>query len=252
MALPPTQTMMVQPMTSMYVPANAGASMYMPMAPPAPPVAPAAPPAPAEAPTQVPPDVAYPDNSSFICLTKGMPEPRALKEESDAYGKALEAQLKKQSEAVIEEARIKKQMIEEEGKREIAAFQLQVEERLKMAMMNVDKEAQMQLMGLQEAAISRKTLREEEAAVKAAGFVKAKAMEEQANKSKDIRKQFAAAEAKLAAEYQAIMQASSKAMVPPAAPMVPQVPQYAPTGYAAPAYAVQAPAYAMAPMVVPQ
>merc|ERR1712066_140228 len=106
---------------------------------------------------------------------------------------------------------------------EVAAFQLQVEEKLKIQMMNVDKQAQMQLMGLQEAAINRKTMREEEAAVKAAGFVKAKAMEEQANKAKDIRKQFAAAEAKLAAEYEAVMKAGSRAVITPAAPMMPQV-----------------------------
>merc|ERR1712190_10243 len=123
-------------------------------------------------------------------------------------------------------------MLEEEGKREVAAFQLQGEEKLKMQMMNVDKEAQRQLMGLQEAAINRKTMREEEAAVKAAGFVKAKALEEQANKSKDIRKQFAAAEAKLAAEYAAVMQAGKAVM--PGAPMVPQV--AVPPGYAARAY----------------
>merc|ERR1712013_220137 len=132
----------------------------------------------------------------------------------------------------------------------IAAFQLRVEEKLKIQMGNVDKEAQRQLMGLQEAAINRKTMREEEAAVKAAGFVKAKALEEQANKSKDIRKQFAAAEARLAAEYEAVMRAGSKAVITPGAPMVPQA--FAPPGYAAPAYAVQAPAYAVPQMVVPQ
>merc|ERR1712190_276139 len=139
-------------------------------------------------------------------------------------------------------------MLEEEGKREVAAFQLQGEEKLKMQMMNVDKEAQRQLMGLQEAAINRKTLREEKDADKAAGFVKAKAMEEQANKAKDIRKQFAAQEAKLAAEYEAVMKAGSRAVITPAAPMMPQV-MVAP-GYAAPAYAVPAPAYAVPSMVV--
>jgi isopenicillin N synthase-like dioxygenase len=179
-----------------------------------------------------------------------MPAPDTLKKESDAYGKALETQLKKQSEAVIEEARIQKQMLEEEGKREIAAFQLQVEEKLKLNMMNVDKEAQMQLMGLQEAAINRKTVREEEAAVMAAGYVRAKAMEEQANRSKDVRKQFAAAEARLTAEYQAVMKAGSKAVITPANPMVPEVvmaPAYAAPAYAAPNYAYAAPA-----MVMPQ
>merc|ERR1712046_564924 len=107
-----------------------------------------------------------------------------LKSESEAYGKALEGQLRKQSEAVIEEANIKKQMLDEQFKRDMAAYALQVEEKLKIAQMQVDKEAQMQLMGLQEAAINRKTTMEEEAALKSAGYAKAKAMEEMMNRSK--------------------------------------------------------------------
>merc|ERR1719247_3580365 len=116
--------------------------------------------------------------SSFINLTAGMPSPEKLKGQSDLYGQALEGQLKKQSEAVIEEANIKKQMLEEQFKRDMAQYALQVEERLKLAQMQVDKEAQVQLMGLQEAAINRKTVMEEEAALKSAGYAKAKAMEE--------------------------------------------------------------------------
>merc|ERR1719183_2050448 len=138
-------------------------------------------------------------------------------------------------------------MLEEEAKRNIAQYQLQMEEKLKLACMGVDKEAQMQLMGLQEAAIARKTQNEEEGAIKSANYSKAKAMEEMANKAKDIRKQFNAAEAKLTAEYQAIMKAGSRAVITPAQPMVPGVtmpvaaPMYAapaPVAYAAPAPAM--------------
>merc|ERR1711972_436305 len=100
------------------------------------------------------------------------------------------------------------------------------EEKIKMAQIAVDKEAQRQLMGLQEAAITRKTVMEEEAALKAAGYAKAKAMEDMANKSKNVTKQFKEAEAKLAAEYQTVMRAGTRA-----------VPSYAPPAYAAPAYA---------------
>jgi len=224
-------------------------SMYMPAAEPqavmvVQPTAPASNvPAPAADITQVPDG---PQASSFINLTGGMPDPEKLKKDSDNYGRALEGQLKKQSEAVIEEARIKKNMLEEQAKREIAQYQLQLEEKLKMACMQVDKEAQFQLMGLQEAAIARKTQNEEESAIKSATYSKAKAMEEMANKAKDIRKQFNAAEAKLTAEYQAIMKAGSRAVVTPSQPMVPGVtmPAAAPM-YAAPApvaYAAPAPA----------
>jgi hypothetical protein len=178
--------------------------------------------------------------SSFINLTAGMPDPGKLKNETDAYGKALEGQLKKQSDAVIEEANIKKKMLEEQFKRDLAQYQLQVDERLKMAQMAVDKEAQAQLMGLQEAAINRKTVMEEEAAMKSAGYAKAKAMEEMMNRSKQVNKQFMEAEAKLTAEYQKVMRAGAKAMAPGPVPMVPEMA----VQYAAPAYAAPAPAYA--------
>jgi len=174
---------------------------------------------------------------SFINLTGGMPDPEKLKKENEAYGKALEAQLKKQSDAVIEEAKIKKAMLEEQAKRDMAQFQLQMEEKLKLAMINVDKEAQLTLMGLQEAAIQRKTQQEEDSAMKAAGYVKAKAMEEMANKAKDIRKQFNAAEAQLTAQYESVMKAGSKAVLTSSVPTIPQVPTYAapaPVAYAVP------------------
>jgi hypothetical protein len=179
-----------------------------------------------------------------------MSDPERLKNESDSYGKALEGQLKKQSEAVIEEAKIKKAMLEEQAKREVAAFQLHVEEKIKMAQIAVDKEAQRQLMGLQEAAIIRKTTMEEEAALKAAGYTKAKAMEEMANKSKNVNKQFREAERKLAEEYQTVMRAGARAVATPAMPAVPGVTVPEMVQYAPPAFA--APGYAAPQMAVPQ
>merc|ERR1712100_825178 len=98
-------------------------------------------------------------------------------------------------------------------------------------------------------AITRKTVMEEEAALKAAGYAKAKAMEEMANKSKNVTKQFREAEAKLTAEYQQVMRAGARAVATPAMPSVPgvtvpEMTQYAAPAYAAPAYA--APAYTVA------
>merc|ERR1712062_658590 len=107
-----------------------------------------------------------------------------------------------------------------------------------MAQIAVDKEAQRQLMGLQEAAITRKTVMEEEAALKAAGYAKAKAMEDMANKSKNVTKQFREAEAKLAAEYQQVMRAVATPAMPSVPGVtVPEMTQYAPPALAVPAYA---------------
>merc|ERR1719218_399475 len=44
-------------------------------------------------------------------LTAGLVDPKTLEAEKAAYGKALQLQLKKQSDAILEEARIKKEML---------------------------------------------------------------------------------------------------------------------------------------------
>jgi len=75
-------------------------------------------------------------------LTEGMTEPAKLDAERVAYEKALAAQLKKQSDACLAEASIKKQMMEQTAKKQLAEYQLQIEEQLKMSMLQIDQEAQ--------------------------------------------------------------------------------------------------------------
>jgi hypothetical protein len=145
---------------------------------------------------------------------------------SEQFGLALEAQLKKQSDAIIEEARLKKQMLEEQAKRDLAQFQLQVDEEKSMQMLQVDKEAMAMIAGLQETAITRKTVMEEESAIAIAGYSKAKAMEEMAAKSYQVQKQFHEAEKKMKAEYDKVMRAGAGSLIgaggfPPAYAMPP-------------------------------
>merc|ERR1719161_2143570 len=89
-----------------------------------------------------------------VKLTEGLLEPAKVEAEKVAYGKALEAQLAKQSSAVLEEAKIQKAMIEQTAKTQLAQYQLQMEEQMKMQFLDVDRNAQTQLTGLQEAAIT--------------------------------------------------------------------------------------------------
>lgn len=162
-------------------------------------------------------------------------DPRQAREQFEV---ALEMQLKTQSDAIIEEARVKKQMLEEQAKRDLAQFQLMVEEEKQMQMLHVDKEAMAVISSLQETAITRKTFMEEESAVAIAGYSKAKAMEEMAMKSYQVQKQFHEAEKKMKAEYDKVMRAGASSLAgasgfPPASYMPPPT-MAAPFAYTVP------------------
>merc|ERR1711879_1016382 len=116
---------------------------------------------------------------------------------------------------------IKKAMLEQTAKTQLAQYQLQIEEQLKMSCLQVDQEAQTMLNGLKEAAITQQTSREEAAAIAIADYQKKKALEEMNVKSYQLQKQWWESETKLNAEYQKVMKAGSKAVVTSAAPTVP-------------------------------
>merc|ERR1719183_3249952 len=198
-------------MTSMY--ATPGASMYMPATTVAAPTvveAVAAPQYAMPAPTMVE-TIAAPGAQFMVPaprkLTEGMTEPAKLEAERVAYEKALAAQLKKQSDATLAEAEIKKKMMEQTAKTQLAQYQLQIEEQLKMSCLQVDQEAQNLINGLKEAAITQQTAREEQAAIAAAGYMKAKALEEFGFKSYKLQKEWFDKESQLTAQYQEAMKA---------------------------------------------
>merc|ERR1740130_1747906 len=142
-----------------------------------------------------------------VSLTAGLVEPAKLEAERVAYEKALAAQLDKQSKAVIEEANIKKAMLEQSAKTQIAQFQLQTDEKFKMACLEVDREANTVVNGLKEAAILQQTSADERLAIAACNYNKRKAMEDMSMKSYQLQKQWYDGEAKLTAQYQAARQA---------------------------------------------
>jgi len=156
-----------------------------------------------------------------VKLTQGMPEPALLEREKAAYNKALEAQLKKQTDAVLAESAIKKKMLEQQATTQRAEFELQLDERLKMSCLQVDQEANQQCNGLREAAITQQTALEEQAAIKTADYNKKKALEDFSFKSYEVQKQWFEKESAFTQQYQAVMKAGSKAVVTPALPQMP-------------------------------
>jgi len=137
-----------------------------------------------------------------IKLTKGMPDTPAIKSREVAAGTAVDTELKSRSDAVIQEAKIKKQMLEQNAQLRLEEQRLEMEASLRVAHMNIDKEAQRQLMSLQEQTITSKAIADEKAAIAFAEQQKMKAMAEMAAKSQKIRKDFHEAEMALSARYQ--------------------------------------------------
>lgn len=231
-AAAPTMTSMVAAapaMTSMYA---SPASVFMPAAAAPTTTAVAAPvaattafAAPVAATTFAPSFVAAPAQAFAMpapaSLTAGLPDPATLKKEQDAYEKALNAQLEKQSNAVNEEAKIKKAMLEQTAKTQLEQYKLQIEENLKMSCLQVDREAQTTVSGLREAAIMQQTAQEERAAVMIADYNKKKAMEDMAAESAKLQQQWYDGEARLMAQYNAVMQKGSNSVLTPAMPQVP-------------------------------
>lgn len=140
-------------------------------------------------------------------LTAGLAEPSKVEAEKVAYEKALAAQLEKQSKAIEEEAKIKKAMLEKTAQVQVEQFRLQVDDKFKMACLEVDRERDQVITGLKEAAILQQTGMEERAAVAIADYNKKKAIEDMGVKSYQLQKQWYDGEAQLMQQYQAVKQA---------------------------------------------
>lgn len=171
-----------------------------------------------------------------VSMTAGLLDPAKLEAEKMAYEKALAIQLDKQVKAIEQEAVIKKQMLARAAERQKAQTALQLEEQLKMAKLQADKEASEVVIGLKEAAIQRRTTKDEEFAIAVAQFHGKRAMEVMSAKSYELQKQWSDKEGKLMAELNQVAGGAS-AREPWAAgilsagamtPLVPMAPQLVP------------------------
>jgi len=149
-----------------------------------------------------------------VSMTAGLPTPEKLAAERTGYDKALDAQLAKQSNAVMEEAKIKQAMLKQACTNQIAQRTLELEEKCKMDCFDVERQAMTMVNGLKEAAIIKRTEIEEGAAIKIAEFKKKSALEQMDKESYTLKKEWFEKEAKFTYEYQKVMQAGSRAVAP--------------------------------------
>lgn len=238
-AAPTMTSMYATPGASMYMPGTTAATTFAPVAASTVIAAPTATPSYVAAPVMAAPQIlpqsmveqtvaGFPAFAAPapVSLTQGLVPPEKVEAERLGYEKALAAQLEKQSNATLEEAKIKKAMLEQTAKTQLAQYQLQIEENFKMACLQVDQEAQTMLNGLKEAAITQQTAREEIAAIAVADYNKKKALEEMSIKSYQLQKSWYEHEMKLTAEYQKVMKAGSKSVITPGMPQMPVATPY--------------------------
>lgn len=154
-------------------------------------------------------------------LTTGLPQPTQIEAEKKAYEKALQEQLRKQSDAVMEEAKIKQAMLTQQATAQKQQLTLQIDEKCAIDCLKVEQDALNMVNGLKEAAITQQTMQEERAAIAVADFNKKRAIEEMNLQSWNLQQKWYQNEMKLMGEYQQVMQKGSKAVITPQSPVLP-------------------------------
>lgn len=139
-------------------------------------------------------------------LTEGIPSPQDIEQQKSAYTQSLDMQLQEATSTIIEQGNVQKQMLHHNAKAKLEQSRLQIEEQLRISSMTVDHQVQTQLMDLRAAAVTQKTLLEEQAAIALMDYRKKKAQEEMSLRSYQVQKHFYDAEVQLVSQLQ---QASS-------------------------------------------
>jgi len=145
-------------------------------------------------------------------LTQGIPDPQTIEKQKAGYAKALEKQYQDGAAAIDAENNVKKQMLAEQAKQQIAQYSLQVQSQLQAQNLLLDQQMNSQMMMLQEAAMAQKSALEQQAAALTLEYQQKKAEEDMLTKQYQIQKQYFEAESKLAQQFQKVTQQEQAAM----------------------------------------
>merc|ERR1719310_806897 len=88
-------------------------------------------------------------------LTEGIPTPEQIASQKAGYSAALDKQLKEAIDTVQKETQIEKQMVEFTAKKNIALFELQVDEKLAESLALADEQASIALLELKKSLVER-------------------------------------------------------------------------------------------------
>jgi len=89
-------------------------------------------------------------------LTDGLPDPETIERQKQTYLKSLDAQLQQGMRAIVEQTKVKKEMLSQAVESQKKQYKLQIEQRLRIQEMEVDQQLNTHVMGLQQAALEEK------------------------------------------------------------------------------------------------
>lgn len=135
-------------------------------------------------------------------LTEGLPDPKSVESQKQAYSQSIEAQLRQETGALAQRNQAQKQSLAQMVQQQKAQYNLQMDQYLQQQAMAVDQQANAEMMMLQEAAMAQKMALEQQAAGLTLEYQQRKAQEEMMAREYQIQKQYYDAEQKLSQQYQ--------------------------------------------------
>merc|ERR1712217_570261 len=135
-------------------------------------------------------------------LTKGIPYPQAIESQKRAYAAALDKQLKEAMDTVTKETAIEKRMTAFRTEKDVALFELSVDEKLAEQMALVDEQATMAQCQLKKALVDRNVQLNSQASGLVAEYKMKSMMDDLAKKKAEFERAFAGKEMALQREFQ--------------------------------------------------
>lgn len=151
-------------------------------------------------------------------LTQGMPDEKQIAAQKAAYAQALDLQLKQATETIQKEMEIEKEMLKFKAQKDIAMFELSVDEKLAEQLATVDEQTTFQQLELRKAATDRKLQLENQASALTMDYSMKKAQEEMAMKQYDFQQRCIQMERGFAQQYAQAGQQVAAATAPGAMP----------------------------------
>jgi len=134
-------------------------------------------------------------------LTQGIPTPEQIAQQKAGYAAALDKQLKEAIDTVQKETAIEKQMVQFNADKQIALYNMQVDEKLTEAMAVAEEQATFALLELNKAKVERNLQLNNQANGLVMDYEMKAVQTELAQKQYQFQQDFVKAETGLAAQY---------------------------------------------------
>jgi len=138
-----------------------------------------------------------------VKLTEGLPDPTQIATQKAAYAQALDKQLATALATVEEETKIEKQMVGFTAQKQIALFDMQVDEKLTESLAVCDEQATFAMLELKKALVERQLQLNNQASGLIMDYNMKAAQSDMAQKQYAFQVQYMKAEADLMQQYQA-------------------------------------------------